>query len=237
MLSRELCSAASIHVRKLKSKNFVGLHKREATAGRHRSAQFLPQALPPANRQANIPPMDQAIISIRQARPEDAAHVARVYIDSWHDTYAGILPHKLLCAMTPRGQTARWNAAIRARGRESVLVAECGSRGIVGMTSFGPARDATMGFDGEVYTLYVDPSFYGRGSGRALMRTAFATLRKRGRSSCIIWAHAKNPVRFFYEAMGGRLIAERTAQMMGDAVQESAFGWRALALSERSKAH
>jgi ribosomal protein S18 acetylase RimI-like enzyme len=181
--------------------------------------------------------MDQAIISVRQARPEDAAQVARVYIDSWHDTYAGILPHKLLCAMTPRGQTARWNAAIRARGRESVLVAECGSRGIVGMTSFGPARDATMGFDGEVYTLYVDPSFYDRGSGRALMRTAFATLRKRGRSSCVIWAHAKNPVRFFYEAMGGRLIAERTAQMMGDAVQESAFGWLALALSERSKAH
>ena len=105
------------------------------------------------------------------------------------------------------------------------------------MTSFGPPRDGTMGFDGEVYTLYVDPSFYGRGGGRVLMRGAFATLRKRGKSSCIIWAHAKNPVRFFYEAMGGRLIAERTAQMMGDAVLESAFGWHALALSERSKAH
>jgi GNAT superfamily N-acetyltransferase len=88
-----------------------------------------------------------------------------------------------------------------------------------------------------VYTLYVDPSFYGRGSGRALMRAAFATMRKRGRASCIIWAHAKNPVRYFYEAMGGRLIAERTAQMMGDAVLESAFGWHALALPERSKAH
>jgi GNAT superfamily N-acetyltransferase len=180
--------------------------------------------------------MDQAVISVRQARPADSAHVARVYIDSWHDTYAGILPHRLLCAMTPRGQTARWSAAIRAKGRESVLVAECGGC-IVGMTSFGPARDGTMGFDGEVYTLYVDPSFYGRGGGRALMRGAFVTLRKRGKSSCIIWAHAKNPVRFFYEAMGGRLIAERTAQMMGDAVLESAFGWHALALSERSKAH
>jgi len=42
---------------------------------------------------------------------------------------------------------------------------------------------------------------------------------------------------FADDSMGGRLIAERTAQMMGDAVQESAFGWRALALSERSKAH
>lgn len=180
--------------------------------------------------------MDQAVISVRPARPEDAAQIARVYIESWHDTYAGILPHRLLCAMTARGQTARWNAAIRARGREAVLVA-VHAGGVVGMTSFGPPRDGTMGFDGEVYTLYVDPSFYGRGSGRALLRAAFAAMRKRGRSSCIIWAHAKNPVRFFYEAMGGRLIAERTAQMMGDAVLESAFGWHALALSERSKAH
>lgn len=181
--------------------------------------------------------MDQLVVSVRQARPEDAAQVARVYIDSWHDAYAGILPNRMLCAMTPRGQTARWRAAIRARGRESVLVAECSNYGVVGMTSFGPPRDGGLGFDGEVYTLYVDPAFYGRGGGRALMQGAFSMLRKRGQSSCVIWAHAKNPARFFYEAMGGRIIAERTAQMMGDAVPENAFGWRKLALTERSKAH
>ena len=105
------------------------------------------------------------------------------------------------------------------------------------MTSFGPSRDGGLDFDGEVYTLYVDPAFYGRGSGRALLRGAFTALRKRGHSSCVIWAHAKNPARFFYEAMGGRLVAERTAHMMGDAVPENAFGWRRLALAERSKTH
>jgi hypothetical protein len=30
--------------------------------------------------------------------------------------------------------------------------------------------------------------------------------------------------------MGGRLIAERTARMMGDAVPETGFGWRKLAI-------
>ena len=181
--------------------------------------------------------MDQLVISVRQARPEDATHVARVYIESWHDTYAGILASRLLCAMTPRGQTARWRAAIRARGRESVFVAECGKHGVIGMASFGPTRDGALGYDGEIYTLYVDPSFYGRGTGRALMQGAYAALHKKGHSSCIIWAHAKNPVRFFYEAIGGRLIAERTAHMMGDAVPENGFGWRKLALTERSRTH
>ena len=173
-------------------------------------------------------------MTVRTARPDDAADVARVYIESWHDTYPSFLPVQALCAMTLKGQAARWQAAIRAKGRETVLVAENSKHGIIGMTSYGPSRDETMGFDGEVYTLYVHPDFLNRGAGRALLHAAFAGLRQRGFGTCVIWAHAKNPARFFYEAMGGRLIAERTAKMMGDAVPEAAFGWRRLALAERA---
>ncbi|MDE2134720.1 MAG: GNAT family N-acetyltransferase [Alphaproteobacteria bacterium] len=180
--------------------------------------------------------MSNLALQIRMARQEDAAEVARVYIESWHDTYPGVLPTALLRAMTPKGQTARWQASIRAQGREAVLVAESSRYGIVGMTSLGPARDDGLGFDGEIYTLYIDPAFYGRGAGRALLKGAFTTLRKNGMSSCLIWAHARNNARFFYEAMGGRLIAERTAKLMGETVPETAFGWKTLALTERSPA-
>jgi len=173
-------------------------------------------------------------VHIRQARADDAAQIARVYIESWHDTYPGIVPVQLLCAMTPRGQTARWRAAIGAHTRETVLVAERRQDGIVGMTSFGPARDRALGFDGEIYTLYVDPAHFGCGAGRALLRSAFLNLRQQGFTACVIWAHSKNNARFFYEKMGGRSIAERTARMMGDAVPETAFGWRKLALAEKS---
>jgi len=175
-------------------------------------------------------------MSVRSARPEDADAVARVYIDAWQDTYPAMLSAQLLCAMTPKGQAARWRAAIKARGREQVLVAESVRHGVIGMSSFGPARDRGLDFDGEVYTLYVAPAWFGHGIGRALLRGAFAALRGRGFSSCVIWAHARNPARFFYEAMGGRIIGERTARMMGDAVPETAFGWRKLALVERSHA-
>jgi GNAT superfamily N-acetyltransferase len=136
--------------------------------------------------------------------------------------------------MTPKGQTARWRAAIA--NRELVLVAVNGQHGIVGMASMGPARDRELGFDGEVFTLYVDPDFFGRGVGRRLLNGAFAELRKRGFRSCVIWAHAKNNARYFYEAMGGRLVAERTARMMGDAVPEAAFGWKKLEIGARSVA-
>jgi GNAT superfamily N-acetyltransferase len=180
--------------------------------------------------------MDELALNVRVARPADAAEVARVYIESWHDTYPVMLPSALLCSMTPKGQTARWLSTIRNQRRETVLVAENAQVGIVGMASVGHSRDRALCYDGEVYTLYVDPSYYGRGTGRALLKAAFATLRQRGRTSCVIWAHAANNARFFYETMGGCVVAERKARMMGDLVPEMAFGWKTLALAERSHA-
>ena len=179
--------------------------------------------------------MSNLALDIRLARQDDAADVAQVYIDSWHDTYPGVLPDALLRAMTPKGQTARWLASIRAQGREKVLVADS-RHGIVGMASIGPARDRTLGLDGEVFTLYVDPAYFDMGIGRALLDGAFAALRQDGLHSCVIWAHARNHARFFYEAMGGRLIAERRATLMGEACPEIAFGWKTLALAERTSA-
>ena len=180
--------------------------------------------------------MSELALQIRQARQDDAADVAQVYIDSWHDTYPGVLPSALLRAMTPRGQTARWLAAIRAQSRETVLVAETQQYGIVGMASMGPSRDANLGFDGEVYTLYVDPAFFSMGIGRALLKASFRRLRADGMSNCVIWAHARNHARYFYEAMGGRLVAERTGRLMGEACPETAFGWKTLAVVERTPA-
>jgi L-amino acid N-acyltransferase YncA len=178
--------------------------------------------------------MEPLALSIRLARPADAAAVARVYIDSWHDTYPGVLSKALLCSMTPKGQAARWLASINRK--ELVLVAEHDKHGIVAMASAGAVRDRGLGFDSEVFTLYVDPGHFGCGAGRQLLTGTFTELRKRGFRSCVIWAHAKNNARFFYEAMGGKLVAERTARMMGDAVPEAAFGWKTLALTERSVA-
>jgi GNAT superfamily N-acetyltransferase len=180
--------------------------------------------------------MDELALSVRIARLKDANEVARIYIESWQDTYPGVLSNALLGAMTQKGQTMRWQAAIRSQKRENVLVAEDPKAGIVAMASLGPSRDRKFGYDGEVYTLYVDPAHYGRGAGRSLLIGAFAVLRARGFSNCVIWAHAKNNARFFYETMGGRTVAERTARMMGDMVPEVAFGWKTLALVERSHA-
>ena len=175
--------------------------------------------------------MNDLALSVRTARPEDAAGLARIYIESWHDTYAGIIPHTLLATMSLKGHTGRWLTTIKGTERNQgvVLVAEDPDHGAIGLCSLGAARDKATGFEGEVYTLYVDPSFLGRGVGRALLAGAFQTLKDRKLRSCIIWAHAKNNACFFYEAMGGRRVATRTTRLLGELTPEIGFGWRQLA--------
>jgi len=40
--------------------------------------------------------MDDLALNVRVAQPADAAEVARVYIESWHDTYPAMLSSALL---------------------------------------------------------------------------------------------------------------------------------------------
>jgi len=47
-------------------------------------------------------------LRVRMARPEDAADLARIYIESWQDTYAGVISHSLLSGMSVKAHTARW---------------------------------------------------------------------------------------------------------------------------------
>lgn len=175
--------------------------------------------------------MDDLALSVRQARPTDAADLARIYVESWQDTYAGILPHNLLSAMSLKTHTLRWQNALRAPG--VVIVAEDRRHGVVGLASLGQARDRGLGFEGEVYTLYVDPAFLGRGAGRSLLRGAFAALKERRLLSCVIWSHARNNACFFYEAMGGQRVGQRVTRVGGEPTPEIAFGWKRLATLPR----
>jgi ribosomal protein S18 acetylase RimI-like enzyme len=174
--------------------------------------------------------MNDLALSLRQARPSDAADLARIYIESWQDTYAGILPHHVLAGMSLKRHVTRWRGAVRSG---QVLVAEADKDGVIGLASLGPARDRGLGFDGEIYTLYVDPAFLGLGTGKALLHGAFETLKERHFTSCLVWSHARNNARFFYEAMGGQRVAERTTRMGGAPVPEIAFGWKRLAVQPR----
>jgi L-amino acid N-acyltransferase YncA len=170
---------------------------------------------------------DDIPLTIRMARRADAASIARIFVESWRDTYANILPDAALTAMSAKGETHSWAATImRQSMRNPVLVAADAQDRLYGFLSAGPSRDRALQFDAEVFTLYVAPGHTGQGIGGALLDWCFNLFRRAGFRSAIIWALADNPSRFFYERQGGKLVAERTIRVFGAMQRENAYGWR-----------
>ncbi len=170
---------------------------------------------------------------IRQARTADSDAIAAIYVDTWRDAYAGVLPDRVLVNMSRRRQAADWRHALSHQsGGHHILVAEAGEAGevaIAGFGSCGPARDTGLAYLGEVFTLYVDPVHQGQGIGKALLAALFQALIRQGMASAVIWVLADNPARFFYEAHGGRLVGTRDERLWGTDLREIAYGWDDLA--------
>ncbi len=168
-----------------------------------------------------------APISLRPARPGDAAAIAKVHVETWRAAYAGIVPDTYLVSLTESKQALKWNNMIRrAAAPEAVLAAELadvpGGR-IVGFGSCGSARGQSE--SGEIFTLYVAPDWQGQGIGRLLLEALFAQLHEAGLSEAMLWVLSGNPSRFFYEALGGLRIAERTERFAGVDLAEAGYAW------------
>lgn len=166
---------------------------------------------------------------IRAATLDDAGAVARIHVETWRATYAGVLPDSYLVNLDENRQCAQWGTLLHQRRRpHGVLVASVDGA-VVGFANHGPVRrdglPRGVDCDGEIYTLYVDPDYQGLGIGKALLHGCFDALGGNGRKSAIIWVLAANPSRFFYEAMGGRRLAERSETFAGVELLELGYGW------------
>jgi ribosomal protein S18 acetylase RimI-like enzyme len=164
---------------------------------------------------------------IRRAGITDAPAVAEIYVETWREAYPGMLPDRVLLGMSREHQRRAWRQSI-CDAAQSVLLAAEGSGSIVGFGSCGPTRHPSVPFTGEIYTLYVAPDHQRRGVGSLLLTALLRDLSRRGHRSALVWALADNPSRFFYEAMGGTLVAESTELMWGRRLRQRGYGWRDL---------
>lgn len=160
---------------------------------------------------------------VRLARPSDADAIARIHVETWRDTYAGILPDAVLLRLSEGRERGGWTGAM-LRG-EKVFVAESDGGEVVGFGSCGPNRLRRVSADGEIYTLYVATDYQGRGHGGRLIRHMFDILRDAGDRTVVVWVLRDNPARFFYEAIGGRRMAERDERLWGSTVSQVAYMW------------
>jgi ribosomal protein S18 acetylase RimI-like enzyme len=171
-----------------------------------------------------MPQMDE--IAIRDARLDDAGPIARLDVETWQATYAGILATPYLVGLTPARRETGWTNLIRREPRD-VQVAAARDGTVIGFGSCGASR-GEPDFPGEVFTLYVAPDWQNQGVGRRLLLAMFERLAAQGYGAVVIWVLRDNPARFFYQRLGGREIRRKLLPFNGSQVAASGYGWRDL---------
>ena len=163
---------------------------------------------------------------IRPARLEDVPAMARVHVDTWRTTYAGLVPDEHLRGLSYERCAARWVEVLAEPGGEThAFVAEAAPGGILALASGGPVQEPLEPFDGELYVLYVRQSFQRAGVGTLLVRRVARDLAARGYGSLVIWVLKENPACGFYERFGGRRAAEKVVEIGGKALVDVAYVW------------
>ena len=165
-------------------------------------------------------------ITIRAARPGDARAIAKLDVETWRTTYAGMLSTSYLVGLSERRRELGWRGVILREPRDVRIAVEAEGR-IVGFGSCGPNRGDRF-FAGEVFTLYVAPDWQNQGIGRRLLIALFRRLVASGRRSAIVWVLRDNPSRFFYERLGAHQVSRKALPVGGAAVEAVAYGWRDL---------
>lgn len=165
-------------------------------------------------------------MQIRKANPKDAAGIARVHVDSWRETYTGLMPDDILHGLSYEQREQFWHDTLVAENHPTFIYVVEGQDGeIVGFAAAGPARDADRPNVGEVYAIYLLARYQEKGWGKALLVTVAEELARRGMTEMMLWVLIDNPTRGFYEAMGGSLGREKR-EKMGDWVAfEVAYHW------------
>jgi GNAT superfamily N-acetyltransferase len=168
-----------------------------------------------------------ANISFREATVSDCLAVAKVHVQSWRESFAGIVPQTFLEQKSVE-QRAKAFAAGFSADSYKMYVAEVAGRGVVGFADFGEPREFIDAYEGELYAIYLVPEFQRKGIGERLFNLGVDYFIGCGKGSMYLLALAVSPYRLFYEKMGGRVVGKKQVEIEGVMYDELVYGWNNL---------
>ncbi|MFF3065649.1 GNAT family N-acetyltransferase [Oerskovia sp. NPDC057915] len=140
------------------------------------------------------------VVTVRPARPDDADAMASVHVESWQQTYRGLMRDEVLD--DPDLLPARrrfWRAVLTEERYGSFRAAVAvDDDTVVGIALAGPATDPDVTWDAQLYVLYLLEAFHGSGAGHGLMNAVLP-----GGDSAALWVADPNPrAQAFYAKQG-----------------------------------
>jgi GNAT superfamily N-acetyltransferase len=168
-----------------------------------------------------------ADISFREATLADCIAVARVHVQSWRESFAGIVPQTFLDKMSVEKRAKAFEQGFSAPSYK-MYVAEVPERGVVGFADFGKPREAIAAYEGELYAIYLLPEFQRKGIGKRLFHLGVEFLIGSNKGSMYLLTLEVNPYRSFYEKMGGQIVGSKQVEIEGHLYNELVYGWDSL---------
>lgn len=162
-------------------------------------------------------------MAVRPARAADAQALADLYVQSWRDTYLGIIPPDYLYGMSIEKQAQEFYRELTDR-RVFGYVAERRGRA-VGFVTGGPERSGDSIYSGEIYSLYVRKTCQRRGIGSRLLTTLASEFLRHDLHSLLVWVLSENPFRHFYEKRNGLFLRSHRTPFAGVLLDLAAYGW------------
>ena len=177
-------------------------------------------------------------IRIRSANPSDAGSIAKVHVDAWRTTYAGIVPDEYLASLSYGKRKSVWDEILAAdQPGASNFVAETHGGEVVGFANCGPDRGSNPTYRGELYAIYLLEEYQRMGIGRRLVSAVAQRLLVDGLSSMLLWVLEDNhPARRFYESLGGQQVGCQTITIGGLDIVEVSYGWKDISVLAAERA-
>lgn len=164
-------------------------------------------------------------LEIREANKADIKSIARVYVDSWRNTYHGFVPKDYLDKLTYEDAEEKWIDFLNNEHEPFIYVSLNDAGDIIGFASGKTINERN--FDGELYSLYLSKESRGLGIGRQLISAIARHFKEKGINSLIVWVMKQNKSGLgFYERMGGKEYIHRTSMFGGTIVEDVAYGWK-----------
>ncbi len=161
---------------------------------------------------------------IRPAANADVPAMARIYVETWKATYRGILPNAYLDSMKV-GETATELGREMQGAGVSTFVAQSHQGQVAGLITGGIDRRRDIIYGGEIFSLYVRPTFQRQGVGLKLVNRLVERMNRLDIFALKVQVLKANPYRRFYEKHNGVLLACGRIRFADSDLAACTYGW------------
>ena len=162
------------------------------------------------------------MVTVRLASLADADAIGRIQVETWRAAYTGLMPDEAIATFDVESRQRMWREGLGRTPRpgSATFVVEDGGE-VVGFASVGASRDDGAEQEAELYAIYLHPSHWDRGIGRALLQRAEESMRSSGFRRAILWVLEGNERgERFYRAAGWEQDGRKVDDFQGTPVPE-----------------